>query len=141
MSTDYTVKIRWTKPYFLAEGLHAGWRSPSFREHVFSVDESGEPISADYSSKEFADGFNNHWASRAMCGTGPMMFLRVARNERLVLERNPDYWGRPYYFSRIVFRCIPNPNTMTQQVLQNELDFAAIAAERPVPAEPDAGRP
>ena len=20
------------------------------------------------------------------------------------LERNPDYWGRPYYFSRLVYR-------------------------------------
>lgn len=122
----YTVKIRWTKPYFLAKDFTlAGFFI--IPEHVFSVDESGEPISTDYSSKEFADGFNSHWASRVMCGTGPMKFVEWRRNERLVLERNPDYWGRPYYFNRIVFRCIPNPNTMTQEVLQNDLDFAGIA--------------
>ena len=122
----YTVKIRWTKPYFLAQEFTlAGF--PIIPEHVFSVDESGEPISTDYASKEFADGFNNHWASRVMCGTGPMKFVEWRRNERLVLERNPDYWGRPYYFSRIVFRCILNSNTMTQEVLQNALDFADIS--------------
>jgi ABC-type transport system substrate-binding protein len=121
----YTVKIRWTKPYFLAEDLTlSGF--PIIPEHVFSVDESGEPISADYGSKEFADGFNNHWANRVMCGTGPMKFVEWRRNERLVLERNLDYWGRPFYFSRIVYRCILNPNTMTQEVLQNDLDFAGI---------------
>jgi ABC-type transport system substrate-binding protein len=61
-----------------------------------------------------------------MCGTGPLMFKEWRRGERLVLERNPDYWGRPYYFSRLVYRCIANPNTMTQQVLQGDLDFGGI---------------
>ena len=55
---------------------------------------------ATIASKEFAEGFNNHWASRVMCGTGPMMFREWTRNQQLVLERNPDYWGRPYFFSR-----------------------------------------
>jgi ABC-type transport system substrate-binding protein len=121
----YTVKIRWTKPYFLARDFTLGG-FPIIPQHVFSVDETGEPISADYSSKEFAEGFNKHWANRVMCGTGPMMFRSWRRNETLELERNPDYWGRPYYFSRLVFRCIQNANTMTQEVLQNKLDFAGI---------------
>jgi ABC-type transport system substrate-binding protein len=123
---DYTVKIRWTKPYFLAQEFTLSG-VPMIPRHVFSVDETGEPISADFSSKEFADGFNNHWANKTMCGTGPLRFKKWERNERLVLERNPDYWGKPFYFSRLIFRCIPNSNTMTQQVLQNDLDMAQIA--------------
>ena len=121
----YTVTVKWTKPYFLAkEFTLAGF--PIIPRHVYSVDENGEPISFDFSSKEFAEGFNNHWANNKMCGTGPMRFKRWKRNQELVLERSPDYWGKPYYFSQIVYRCIPNPNTPTQLVLQNELDWAAI---------------
>ncbi len=55
-----------------------------------------------------------------------MRFKSWKRNERVVMERNPDYWGRPIYFNRIVYRCVPNSNTMTQLDLQNELDFSAI---------------
>jgi peptide/nickel transport system substrate-binding protein len=123
---DYTVKVRWTKPYFLAKEFTLG-AVPIIPRHVYSVDKNGEPISLDFASKEFADGFNDHWANRLMCGTGPLMFKEWTRENRLVLVRNPDYWGAPYYFSQTVFRCIPNPNTSTQQVLQQELDFAAIA--------------
>ncbi len=122
---QYTVTVKWTEPYFLSkEFTLAGF--PIIPRHVYSVDENGEPISFDFSSKEFAEGFNNHWANNKMCGTGPMILKRWKRNQELVLQRNPNYWGAPYYFKQIVYRCIPNPNTPTQLLLQNELDWAAI---------------
>lgn len=121
---DYTVKIRWTKPYFLAEQFTFG--VPIVPRHVYSVDQNGEPISFDFSSKEFADGFNNHWANTRMCGTGPMMFQEWKRDNRLVLVRNPDYWDQPFYFTQVVFRSIPNVNTSLQNVLRNEMDWAMI---------------
>jgi ABC-type transport system substrate-binding protein len=123
---DYTAKIKWTKPYFRAEDFTLGdiYMIP---RHVFGVNEEGEPISFDFSSKEFADGFNNHWANRRMCGTGPLQFAEWSREERVILDRNPVYWGPPFYFSRAIFRCIPNPNTARQNALQNELDFSRVA--------------
>ena len=121
----YTIKVKWTKPYFMAEQFTLGG-FPIIPRHVYSVDKNGEPISFDFSSKEFADGFNNHWAGNKMCGTGPLMFKEWVQNQRLVLIRNPNYWGKPYYFSKVLYRCIPNPNTPTQLVLQNELDFVGI---------------
>jgi ABC-type transport system substrate-binding protein len=123
---DYTVKIKWTKPYFLSEeiSLLADWFV--IPRHVYSVNEKGEPISFDFSSKEFADGFNSHWANRQMCGTGPLMFKKWDKEERMVLERNPDYWGPPSYYSKVIFRSIPNSNTSRQLVLQNEIDWVRI---------------
>lgn len=123
---DYTVKIKWTKPYFRAEDFTLG-EVYMLPRHVYSINEKGEPISFDFSSKEFAEGFNNHWANRHMCGTGPMRFTEWAKEERVVLERNPEYWGAPFYFSKVIFRCIPNPNTARQNALQNDIDFSRIA--------------
>ncbi len=122
---DYTVEVRWTEPYFLAEQFTLGG-IPMIPRHVYSVDERGEPISFDFTSKEFADGFNTHWANRKMCGTGPMMFREWVRDERLVLDRFNDYWGEPFYFSQLRLRCISNPNTMVQMGLQGELDWVGF---------------
>ena len=120
----YTVTIRWKKPYFLAKTWSLG--IAPIPRHVYSVDENGEPISFDFSLKEFADGFNNHWANTRMCGTGPMMYKEWKRGRRMVLVRNPNYWGKPFNFRRLTFRFIANPNTVVQKVLQNDLDFAGI---------------
>ena len=120
----YTVKIRWKKPYFMAEDFTLG--VPIIPRHVYSVDKDGETISLDFSSREFAEGFNNHWANTRMCGTGPLIFEDWKKEDRVTLKRNPDYWGHPFYFNRVLYRHISNPNTALQQVLQNELDWSSI---------------
>ncbi len=121
----YAVKIKWTKPYFLMDD-YTLYGSVIIPRHVYSVDETGEPISFDFTSKEFAEGFNNHWANTKACGTGPLMLADWKKDEQVVFERNPAYWAEPFYFSRIVYRNISNPNTALQQVLQNDLDFGSI---------------
>ncbi len=121
----YTIKVKWLKPYFNAEEFTLG--IPIIPRHVFSVDAKGDPISFDFTSKEFAKGFNDHWANRKMCGTGPMIFKEWVRDQRVVLERNPDYWGKPFYFNRLIYRHIKNPNTAVQQMLQNATDWNVIA--------------
>ncbi len=121
---DYTVKVRWTKPYFMAEEFTLG--VAVLPRHVYSVDANGEPISFDFGSKEFADGFNNHWANTQMCGTGQLIFQDWKKGDGVTLVRNPDYWGEPFYFDRMVYRYVSNPNTEKQLVLQNELDWSII---------------
>ncbi|MBV8881899.1 MAG: peptide-binding protein [Planctomycetaceae bacterium] len=121
----YTVKMKWTKPYFMADEFSLGL--PLLAKHIYSVDAKGEPISNDVSSEEFAKGFNDHWANSMLIGTGPMMFSSWKKNERLELVRNPDYWGKPFYFSKVVFRNIPNSNTALEMTLNGELDWGVVA--------------
>lgn len=121
----YAIKIKWLKPYFQADEFTLG--VAVIPRHVFSVDKNGDRISLDVSSEEFAKGFNHHWCNQQMCGTGPLIFKQWAKNDRVVLERNPDYWGSPFYFNKVIYRCINNPNTSLQEMLQNRLDWAAIA--------------
>ncbi len=123
--SKYRVKIRWKKPYFMADLFTLG--TGIIPRHIYGYDEAGEPISFDYRSKEFADGFNNHWANMTMCGTGPMIFKEWKKGEQVTLDRNVDYWGDPYYFSKIVYRFISNPNTARTQLLQNDLDWGHIS--------------
>ncbi|MBL8829093.1 MAG: hypothetical protein JNM18_19075 [Planctomycetaceae bacterium] len=121
---SHTCKIRWNQRYFLAE--ESILMGPIIPRHVFSVDADGELISLDFSSKEFADGFNVHWANRTMCGTGPLRVEHWRRNERLSLARNADYWGEPFHFKRLVFVCEPNSFSLLQKLLHQELDWADI---------------
>jgi peptide/nickel transport system substrate-binding protein len=121
----YTVKVKWTKPYFLSTEFTLGIQM--IPKHVYSVDAKGEPISLDILSEEFAKGFNDHWANSMLVGTGPLMFTKWTKNDRLELARNPDYWGKPFYFNKLVYRNIPNPNTSLKMMLNGELDWASIS--------------
>lgn len=123
---NYTLKVRWTRPYFLMDEWTLA-AVPIIPRHVYSVDENGEPISLDFSSEEFAQGFNTHWANNKMCGTGPMRYVDWRRDDRLVLERNDAYWGAPFFFSRVVFSCERNPLTLLNKALSRELDWTAIS--------------
>jgi ABC-type transport system substrate-binding protein len=121
----YTVKFQWTEPYFLADEYTLN--NFIMPRHVYGMDENGEPISLDFrNSKEFADAFNNHWANTKMCGTGRLIFEEWKKENSSTFIRNEDYWGEPFYFKRLIYRYITNPQTALQQVLQNELDWGAI---------------
>lgn len=120
----HLVKIKWTKPYFLADEFTLA--VPIIPQHVYSVDAKGEPISFDFTSQEFAKGFNNHWANTLMCGTGPMIFKSWDKDQRVVFERNDKYWGPSFFFQKMVYDCIPNPNTAVSLLLQRKLDWGGI---------------
>lgn len=41
-------------------------------------------------------------------GTGPFMFETRIPGDRVILKKNSDYWGKPPYLDKLVFRSIPN---------------------------------
>ena len=55
-------------------------------------------------------------------GTGPFKFVEWKRDERLVLERNPDYWQGPADANRVTFRFIPEFSARLAALLSGEID-------------------
>jgi peptide/nickel transport system substrate-binding protein len=56
-------------------------------------------------------------------GTGPFKFVEWRRDERLVVERNPDYWAGPADASRVTFRFIPEFSARMAALLSGEIDI------------------
>src|SRR5262245_29858472 len=56
-------------------------------------------------------------------GTGPFKFVQWARDEKLVMERNPDYWQGPADLNRVTFRFIPEFSARLAALLAGEIDI------------------
>jgi peptide/nickel transport system substrate-binding protein len=55
-------------------------------------------------------------------GTGPFKLASYSRNQQLVVERNPDYWGDPARLGRITFRFISEGSTRALALQAGEVD-------------------
>ncbi len=62
--------------------------------------------------------------NRHPIGTGPYKFKEWKGGDRIVVERNPEYWDRDakVYFDEIVFRLIPDMQTRTAALQSGEID-------------------
>jgi len=58
-------------------------------------------------------------------GTGPFKFVEYIDGERIVLERNDNYWGEPPKVERIIYRYIPDAITRLQALQSGEIDAIA----------------
>jgi peptide/nickel transport system substrate-binding protein len=73
-------------------------------------------------------------------GTGPFRFVEWKRDERLVLERNPDYWQGPADVSRVTFRFIPEFSARMAALLSGEIDIMKDVPPHAVEAVDRSGR-
>jgi len=55
-------------------------------------------------------------------GTGPFVFRRWVKGDRVEMARNPDYWGKPAALARVTFRFISDPSAATAAVLAGDVD-------------------
>jgi len=66
---------------------------------------------------------------QVVVGTGPFRFVEYVPQTRLVLERNPDFWGtdaegnRLPYLDGIVFQFYPDPTARTTAIQTGSVDF------------------
>ncbi|MBI5591529.1 MAG: ABC transporter substrate-binding protein [Deltaproteobacteria bacterium] len=89
---EYTVKITLEKPYapflYNLRMRHAA------------------PIVSPSAVKKLGDQFEKH-----PVGTGPFRFAEWIPEDRIILEKNPTYWGNSPYLDRIVFKTIADNKT------------------------------
>lgn len=104
---DYTVRFHYKQPYF--KGLEVCGGLPIVPKHVF---EKGD--------------FNRNPAGRAPVGTGPYRFLKWETGKQIVLERNPEHWGKPAWLDRIVYRIITEPWASLQVFKKRRLDLIGL---------------
>lgn len=59
-------------------------------------------------------------------GTGPYKFKERVPNEKITLERNPDYWGAQPYLDEIIWRPMPEPAARVNALKSGEVDLIAV---------------
>lgn len=102
----FTVVARYRKTYFLA--LRSLATQPIYPRHV--LDASGDMLSAPI--------------HRQPVGTGPFRFSSWNETDaRIEFVRNEDYWRRPAWLDRVVYRTVKDPTVAYQLLLQQEFDL------------------
>ncbi len=71
--------------------------------------------------------------NRRAVGTGPYRFVEWVRDERIVLEANPQYWGPKPQATRVTIRPIPEGATRVAALLAGEVD---VIESVPIPDIP-----
>jgi peptide/nickel transport system substrate-binding protein len=56
-------------------------------------------------------------------GTGPFRFVSEEPGEQVVLERNPDYFGKPPNIQRVIFRVVPDATTRALELRKGSADI------------------
>ena len=56
-------------------------------------------------------------------GTGPFRFVSWDRGQRVVLEKNPDYWKFPVKLDRVIYRPIVEDQARLTELLTGQLDL------------------
>jgi peptide/nickel transport system substrate-binding protein len=73
------------------------------------------------------DSFKQEYG-RAPVGTGPFSFVEWKAKEQIVLEKFADYWGEPANLDRIIYRIVPDENTMLVQLQTGEIQLVGSAS-------------
>ncbi|HKQ64834.1 MAG TPA: ABC transporter substrate-binding protein, partial [Methylomirabilota bacterium] len=56
-------------------------------------------------------------------GTGPVRFVSWTKDDKIVLEANPDYWGGRVDFDRLIVRALPEMAPRVAALLKGEVDL------------------
>ncbi len=74
-------------------------------------------------SPEYVKKVGNDAVGEAPVMTGPFRFVERVPGERIVVERNPDYWGAAPRLAKIIFRPMPDVATRVAAIVAGEIDI------------------
>ncbi|MCW8129095.1 MAG: peptide-binding protein [Planctomycetota bacterium] len=75
---------------------------------------------------ETANQFNTHPRNKEAFGTGPYKFKEWLPKQRIVLERNEDYWGYKPPFKQIYYRIVSESAVRFQMLKDKKLDTIGL---------------
>jgi peptide/nickel transport system substrate-binding protein len=73
------------------------------------------------------DSFKQEYG-RAPIGTGPFKFVEWRAKEQIVIDKFADYWGEPANLDQIIYRIVPDDNTLLVQLRTGEIQVVGSAA-------------
>jgi len=73
--------------------------------------------------KKYLESVGNDAFNAKPVGTGPTRFVSWIKDDRLILEGNPDYWGGKPDFDRLIVRSIPETAPRVAALLKGEVDI------------------
>ena len=69
------------------------------------------------------------WLAGNSAGTGPFFLKEWRRGERIVLERNPNYWGPKPALRQVILRNIPDAAVLRDLLERGEVDLAEVLTD------------
>jgi peptide/nickel transport system substrate-binding protein len=131
---DLQVKIMLTKP---SSSILAGLSQTAFS---MGSPAALEEFSADEGELDEEGIFRptGTYATEHPTGTGPFSFVEWQQGDRLVMERNPDYWGEfPGNIEELIFRPIVDPAARLQALQSGEINGFDLVAPGDYPTIED----
>ena len=115
---EHTVVINLTKPSASFLGALA------LTNFTIASPEALKKYGADQGSVDEETGFKptGSYATQHPTGTGPFKFVSWTRGDRLVMERNDDYWGDKAKLDRLIFRPISDNAARLQALQSGEIE-------------------
>jgi peptide/nickel transport system substrate-binding protein len=84
-------------------------------------------------SPKAAQAAGDKFGAKPVCA-GPFQFVERVAQDRIVLERYPNYWNKPaVHFDRVVFLPIPDATVRLANLRSGQLDFIERLAASDVP--------
>ncbi len=113
----YTFRVTWGRSIYHSRSTTlGGYPLPKW---LYARDRDGNELPEETIPAEF----NNHWSNEFPIGTGPYRFISFRAGDRIVLERNDDYWGELPPIDSIEYRIIPDSDAGFAQLMRGQIDF------------------
>ncbi|MEW9124029.1 MAG: ABC transporter substrate-binding protein [Thermotaleaceae bacterium] len=82
--------------------------------------------------KESCDGQTDEWIAQNPNGTGRYKFVEHVRGDKIVFERNENFWGKLPEAEKVTFKPITNEGTRTANIISGAVDLIVDVPVRDV---------